>query len=80
MFPFFCSKLHGNRVHLNLLVASNRNQLELAKALKKKKRERERLKKDTGCFSEVVDKDAAKLQEEAEKQPGNKTSLFSHLC
>ena len=41
MFPFFCSKLHGNRVHLNLLVASNRNQLELAKALKKK-RERER--------------------------------------
>ena len=30
MFPFFCSKLHGNSIHLNLLVASNRNQLELA--------------------------------------------------
>ena len=30
---------------MNLLVASNRNQLELAKALEKKKRERERLKR-----------------------------------
>ena len=30
MFPFFYSKLHGNGIHLNLLVASNRNQLELA--------------------------------------------------
>ena len=80
MFPFFYSKLHGNGIHLNLLVASNRNQLELAKALKKKKkRKRERLKR-----IEVVSQNWwTKMQQSFQKRLKSSQETrqsFSHLC
>lgn len=64
---------------MNLLVASNRNQLELAKALEKKKRERERLKR-----IEVVSQNWwTKMQQSFQKRlKGSQETRqpFTHLC
>ena len=79
MFPFFCCKLHGNHIHLNLLVASNRNQLELAKALEKKKRERERLKRIEVVSQNWWTKMQQSFQKRLKGSQGTKQP-FSHLC